>query len=207
MPYLGLFPFLQDASLLRGALCTMRFNALSRAIPISTFLNCKSRLMSRQFQCPISGYSHFYTVWMYLFHRSKWFQCPISGYSHFYCLTPCKPGTRFFVSMPYLGLFPFLLATRQFISRIKRQVSMPYLGLFPFLLTLWGPKNINGYFDVYANIESRFNALSRAIPISTVCTAKAHKHCIPRTIFACYSQNILTIPLYSPKIVLLTLCS
>ena len=60
------------------------------------------------------------------------FQCPISGYSHFYVAKMMMMAVSI-VSMPYLGLFPFL----------------------PDAITLEG------------QLIPCFNALSRAIPIST----------------------------------------
>ena len=41
--------------------------------------------MMALFQCPISGYSHFYASSENIEKmEDKMFQCPISGYSHFY---------------------------------------------------------------------------------------------------------------------------
>ncbi len=59
-------------------------------------------------------------------------QCPISGFSHFYVLNLATLKKAKIVSMPYIGLLPFLLFL-VIMKRILNIVSMPYIGLLPFL--------------------------------------------------------------------------
>ena len=83
MPYIGLIPFLQvlDQDTSPTKKC---FNALHRAHPISTDILWDSNTYDLRFQCPTSGSSHFY-----------YFKEVLSM-------------TEKIVSMPYIGLIPFL---------------------------------------------------------------------------------------------------
>ena len=60
-------------------------------------------------QCPVSGSFHFYTVPEHD-HRygTEEFQCPTSGSFHFYMPRVLRPWQEDLVSMPYIGLIPFL---------------------------------------------------------------------------------------------------
>ena len=125
MPSLGLFPFLRDNHMdwREEAIC---FNALSRAIPISTPEETEKPEETEMFQCPISGYSHFYYQYRNIYKGGlNKFQCPISGYSHFYILNVKKDLQHEIVSMPYLGLFPFLRYALQ--RRINTAFREPFL--------------------------------------------------------------------------------
>ncbi len=63
------------------------------------------------------------------------------------------------VSMPYIGLLPFLLNNKKLVN-IANDVSMPYIGLLPFL-----PQR-----DLRLLVSlTCVNALHRASPISTRC--------------------------------------
>ena len=84
MPYLGLFPFLRG-NRFHYKKGKKSFNALSRAIPISTPEETEKPEETEMFQCPISGYSHFYYQYRNIYKGGlNKFQCPISGYSHCY---------------------------------------------------------------------------------------------------------------------------
>ena len=62
------------------------------------------------------------------------------------------------VSMPFIGLIPFLLRSRGGMLRTKEFVSMPFIGLIPFLQ--FDRKSKDGNYK-------GFNALYRAYSIST----------------------------------------
>ena len=66
------------------------------------------------------------------------------------------------VSMPSIGLIPFLHYSHFEHSRTHDSVSMPSIGLIPFLLRIR---------KRYQNLYSCVNALYRAHPISTANTA------------------------------------
>ena len=61
-------------------------------------------------------------------------QCPVSGYPHFYWTGNHQHRRWEDVSMPCLGLSPFLLRLPEIKPQEKGGVSMPCLGLSPFLL-------------------------------------------------------------------------
>ena len=156
MPYLGLLPFLQMKVITLNVMkhCV---NALSRASPISTIhadFHWGGILVC---QCPISGFSHFYDYISSELQRSQ--NCvnalsrasPISTHTirHFHftkmCVnalsraSPISTSFLFYqtfawliVSMPYLGLLPFLPIIKEYRNP-SFLVSMPYLGLLPFL--------------------------------------------------------------------------
>ena len=85
-------------------------------------------------QCPVSGYPHFYNKDSNELKCYQWCQCPISGYPHFYIMTNAQWKEKASVSMPYLGLSPFLQEKKRKAKWEKEYVSMPCLGLSPFLL-------------------------------------------------------------------------
>ena len=93
---------------------------------------------------------------------SEWhkFQCPISGNRHFYSVQngPYPVSITAF-QCPISGNRHFYCRRNHIGSDSDRQVSMPYLGQSPFLQ---GEENLPHL------IMLGFNALSRAIAISTV---------------------------------------
>ena len=101
MPYLGLFPFLHGYIIVEGKGWSL-------------------------FQCPISGYSHFYfRVHDARYGFSRCFNAlsraiPISTWVHSW-----RERLVFHVSMPYLGLFPFLRYALQ--RRINTAFREPFL--------------------------------------------------------------------------------
>ena len=60
-------------------------------------------------------------------------QCPTSGFSHFYTAFEIQISQLISVSMPYIGLLPFLRYSRGRCCDAYHFVSMPYIGLLPFL--------------------------------------------------------------------------
>ncbi len=73
-------------------------------------------------QCPISGFPHFYEEEKPAEQPKEMCQCPISGFPHFYCrLGKHQIWLCFTVSMPYIGLPPFLLYP--FKNPLKSMVS------------------------------------------------------------------------------------
>ena len=84
MPYIGLLPFLPSICVVRSA-SEECVNALHRASPIST----KPAVV-------------------YIFLDIFWCQCPTSGFSHFYRIKTRQLRLLKTVSMPYIGLLPFL---------------------------------------------------------------------------------------------------
>ena len=86
-------------------------------------------------------------------------QCPMSGFSHFYFDKSAGKYLQCNVSMPYVGLIPFLQ-----YKRIPNEIDLnivptPYAGLISFLLM--ATENI-----IMEAVS--VNALCRAYPISTV---------------------------------------
>ena len=109
MPYIGLSPFLQHLMWSRKSLQQQCVNALHRAIPISTSLCWCIKSDGLMCQCPSSGYPHFY------FARSWSLQSAPE------------------VSMPFIGLSPFLLQRVSSFTKRNYCVSIPFIGLSPFL--------------------------------------------------------------------------
>ncbi len=108
MPYLGLIPFLPERS---GKSLSLDLTVSMPYLGLIPFLHdkCMERYYeSVQFQCPISGSSHFYKERRCIMFDTLAFQCPISGSSHFYSTGDRDFDWRLSVSMPYLGLIPFL---------------------------------------------------------------------------------------------------
>ena len=145
-------------------------NALSRAIPISTandkdciqeykyvsmpclglspFLHENNRYQGNHqlCQCPVSGYPHFYISWMMTdCNKQKMCQCPVSGYPHFYWAERNHYDKRGDVSMPCLGLSPFLQEADLTLETEFKDVSMPCLGLSPFLRSPLGTRINRGH--------------------------------------------------------------
>ena len=109
-------------------------NALHRASPISTEVNHDELRRNQACQCPTSGFSHFYDSCRVQRKRSWLCQCPTSGFSHFYILKVARLIKALSsVSMPYIGLLPFLPVQLKGEKDEKYNVSMPYIGLLPFL--------------------------------------------------------------------------
>ena len=111
MPLLGLIPFLQSLK-----------KTLSRRQSLC--------------QCPYSGLSHFYQYernsrWMVL-HRC---QCPYSGLSHFYATSPANPKPNGNCVNALTRAYPISTASQRLTRHIPCSVSMPLLGLIPFLQT------------------------------------------------------------------------
>ena len=77
-------------------------NALYRASPISTMKQKNSQLFTRRCQCPISGFSHFYHPLI------------------------LRKNPKSVVSMPYIGLLPFLRRHQLPNLRIQRCVNALY---------------------------------------------------------------------------------
>ncbi len=167
MPFIGLSPFLHYGKISMGKIARC-VNALYRAFSIST-------------------YSRISINW----NMAKLCQCPLSGFFHFYKKKDKMEIIKKGVSMPFIGLFPFLLKLMKhhYSRRIysvnalyrafsistlvwecpncgNRDVSMPFIGLFPFLLQLNKVKNL---------YEISVNALYRAFSISTLPSGNALK--------------------------------
>ena|GEM_PF-1874891 len=70
-------------------------------------------------------------------------QCPYSGFFHFYMIFESKFEVRKEVSMPLLGLLPFLQEKKPDRLYVNT-VSMPLLGLLPFL-----PLGIDDNYYIY----------------------------------------------------------
>ncbi len=87
MPLLRLYPFLQCEMVLTFKTVEACVNALARALSISTLeKNLANNIFEKWCQCPCSGFIHFYEMTLYR-------------------IDDCKSR----VSMPLLGLYPFLL--------------------------------------------------------------------------------------------------
>ena len=159
MPYIGLIPFLhrhEIAEKVKG----LRFNALHRAYPISTTKTFNSNLIAYGFQCPTSGLSHFYENFEVVeAEKVTEFQCPTSGLSHFYMTYNFNDNVYSLVSMPYIGLIPFL-------PYIK-EVNMTIKFCFNALHRAYPISTYNGFVQLLVPLRS-FNALHRAYPISTL---------------------------------------
>ena len=108
MPLLGLIPFLQ----------------LVNILSLVGVVVC---------QCPYSGLSHFYDETTSEEDGDKVCQCPYSGLSHFYNREKESLALVSGVSMPLLGLIPFLQNPAVGEDDGDKGVSMPLLGLIPFL--------------------------------------------------------------------------
>ena len=109
MPYIGLIPFL-----LKG------ISVLSQSVMIVS--------------CPTSGLSHFYKDLHLLLGNVG--GC-VNALHRAYPISTLRRGFLrshlYVVSMPYIGLIPFLLSDVYNESHQYKVVSMPYIGLIPFL--------------------------------------------------------------------------
>ena len=108
-------------------------------------------------------------------------QCPYSGLSHFYTATTSAQGNVWLCQCPYSGLSHFYRSS--LFSKLYTTVSMPLLGLIPFLqiwVSIWIMMNwlcqcpYSGLSHFYTSEEEFIgycrhcvNALTRAYPIST----------------------------------------
>ena len=136
MPYLGLLPFLRLILLYFVLMVPVCFNALPRASSFSTQHQQQQQAMllkgfnalprassfstvqrkggfmrtNTVFQCPTSGFFLFYSrIYNGSITDYELFQCPTSGFFLFYDNFINQLLQRYNVSMPYLGLLPFLL--------------------------------------------------------------------------------------------------
>ena len=112
MPYIGLIPFLLFY-LFRMAMQCFCVNALHRAYPISTAMIGKEIIKMTLCQCPTSGLSHFYLQ-----------------ISRLYYIDPIS------VSMPYIGLIPFLRYGYDIRVLKSKLCQCPTSGLSHFYCTL-----------------------------------------------------------------------
>ena len=158
MPSIGLSPFLREAYLKHYV----------------TFGVC---------QCPQSGFPHFYIMKQRKRVKISFMcQCPQSGFPHFYYKIADYNRAKRLVSMPSIGLSPFLQEVLMkamttlnlcqcpqsgfphFYTSLRlalsssRCVSMPSIGLSPFLRS-----TMSNYWSTHLCV----NALNRAFPIST----------------------------------------
>ena len=135
-------------------------------------------------QCPTSGFTHFYRVW-HQGQKGLWrCQCPTSGFTHFYkaakkvvanknglCQCPTSGFTHFYtykkkiycgfiyyVSMPYIGLYSFLLSTCACTGSNFRRCQCPTSGFTHFYIRNFKVKQVG---------KTGVNALHRALLIST----------------------------------------
>ena len=85
-------------------------------------------------QCPLTGSLHFYIDKKNNTFPLKGCQCPLTGSLHFYMQKDFhRYSTPEEVSMPLVGLSPFLLSQENTIIYNNFPVSMPFNGLTPFL--------------------------------------------------------------------------
>ena len=81
-------------------------------IGLSPFLRYGKKLNGRKSclcQCPLSGFLHFYECFGLIETDNQYMcQCPLSGFLHFYNNTMILNGDMRDVSMPFIGLSPFL---------------------------------------------------------------------------------------------------
>ncbi len=83
---------------------------------------------------------------------------PYIGLLPFLQRTRFTPNMYLCVSMPYIGLLPFLRRHLKLVTVVNRSVSMPYIGLLPFL---------HDEPEDEPTATACVNALHRASPIST----------------------------------------
>ena len=90
------------------------------------------------FQCPTSGFFLFYSrIYNGSITDYELFQCPTSGFFLFYDNFINQLLQRYNVSMPYLGLLPFLLAGRRgIVSKENRMFQCPTSGFFLFYMNV-----------------------------------------------------------------------
>ena len=83
------------------------------------------------------------------------YQCPLTGYLHFYSWWGRSCAGWYYVSMPFNGLSSFLHISIQELRTVNESVSMPFNGLSSFLPTwtwIWEKK--------YHMVSMLFNGLS-----------------------------------------------
>ena len=158
MPLLGLIPFLPVERLkiyTSTALCQCPYSGLSHFYqePEETQQPDESVC-----QCPYSGLSHFYVAqeiahaaqnncvnaltraypistlrFRWSFGKAYYVSMPLLGLIPFLQGNEENIKESYVVSMPLLGLIPFLRQKEKIMKKIKKIVSMPLLGLIPFL--------------------------------------------------------------------------
>ena len=135
----------------------LRVNALLRASLISTLDREEWKAGYKLVSMPFFGLLSFLRCWVYVPYLSHcWYQCPSSGFSHFYHSSSNQQLCRKYVSMPFFGLLSFLLnnvfkkqedrryqcpssgfshfySTKIIKANISKCVSMPFFGLLSFL--------------------------------------------------------------------------
>ena len=103
------YPHFYDGTPVKMDIKSSGVNALSRAIPISTLMSLRWR---KAVYC-VNALSRAIPISTFAFEEAlsilEMCQCPVSGYPHFYLSEQkrCK-YTYYYVSMPCLGLSPFL---------------------------------------------------------------------------------------------------
>ena len=108
MPYIGLLPFLPN------------------------YAKDENKEV-RVCQCPTSGFSHFYSKKaMAKQNKSKVCQCPTSGFSHFYHEREVR-NNNIIKCVNALHRASPISTLNQSQNLSQRLVSMPYIGLLPFL--------------------------------------------------------------------------
>ena len=135
MPYLGLLPFLRLILLYFVLMVPVCFNALPRASSFSTQHQQQQQAMLLKGFNALPRASSFSTVQRKggFMRTNTVFQCPTSGFFLFYDNFINQLLQRYNVSMPYLGLLPFLLAGRRgIVSKENRMFQCPTSGFFLF---------------------------------------------------------------------------
>ena len=157
MPCVGLTPFLHEGT------CVQKISQGGFQCPVSGLLHFYDVPYTKEnwrdmFQCPVSGLLHFYILNTRSMSPIYRFQCPVSGLLHFYWSGNGVYNCRRWVSMPCVGLTPFLHICRIHRRYHQEYVSMPCVGLTPFLQDV---------VDEIKKTNEGFNALCRAYSIST----------------------------------------
>ncbi len=154
------------------------FNALYRAYSISTTWCIGNAATNLMFQCPLSGLFHFYfEADESAKEVPEVFQCPLSGLFHFYetvrkssirwkkcfnalyraysistLLNLCTSTPVHQVSMPFIGLIPFLHIHYSVRNGSICNVSMPFIGLIPFLQYLPETLAFCGFLSLFLQV-------------------------------------------------------
>ena len=135
MPFIGLSPFLQGLSVChqqkRGCV-----NALYRASSISTLYLQWQASFCLRCQCPLSGFFHFYRSSA---QRKMWrSSCCVNALyrasSISTVLMDVSNSKQYIVSMPFIGLLPFLLLARHGIDKTRLACQCPLSGFFHFYI-------------------------------------------------------------------------
>ena len=134
MPYLGLSPFLHliTPQMIRsGKMCQCPISGYPHFYAGIKLVDTGVALC----QCPISGYPHFYRMLTSSnLSMIMMCQCPISGYPHFYHHRKAVVETQVKCVNALSRAIPISTMTTVLTTLRKFSVSMPYLGLSPFLL-------------------------------------------------------------------------